>query len=59
MVTSIQMAVFWIVALCNMVGIERLFSLMMEALSSSEISVNICQSTQYDIPKDRHLKIPH
>jgi hypothetical protein len=41
------MAVFWVVAL--------IMALMMEAASTSEISVNFCQTTCCNIPEDSHL----
>jgi hypothetical protein len=33
--------------------------LMMEAISSSDTSVNIHQTTQCYVPQDSHLRVPH
>jgi hypothetical protein len=61
------MAVFWDVAPCNLVEIDRHFKvayclkhqryhpLMMDAVSSSETSVRIYQITRRNIPEDSHL----
>jgi hypothetical protein len=59
MMMSMQMAVFWSVALCSVVDIDRLITLMMEAVSSSEMLVNIYQATWCNIPEDSHLKTPY
>jgi hypothetical protein len=55
------MTVFWDVAPCNVVQIDRRFrdayclliALMMEAVSTSETSVSFYQTTP--IPEDSHL----
>jgi hypothetical protein len=52
MVMSTKMAVFWDIALCSQVDINLHFReayVMMEAVSSSEMSVNIYQATQQPI----------
>jgi hypothetical protein len=41
-----KMAIFWDVEI----------ALMMEPVSSSEMSVSICQTTWHHIPKDSHLQ---
>jgi hypothetical protein len=46
------MTVFWDVASCSLV----LITLMMEAASTSETSVNFYQTTQHNIPEDGHLR---
>jgi hypothetical protein len=54
-----KMAVFWIVVPCSLVEVFRRFrgliALMMEAANTSEMSVNICQTTQRNNPEDSHL----
>jgi hypothetical protein len=50
------MTVFWDVATCSLVEIDRRFiALMMEAVSSSEMLVSIYQTTRRNIPEDSHL----
>jgi hypothetical protein len=59
------MAVFWVVALCSLEQVYRRFSgafgihypgaLMMEAVSTSETSVNFHQTKCRNIPEDSHL----
>jgi hypothetical protein len=58
------MAVFWIVAPCSLVEVYRRFrgpcclhhqvALMMEAASTSEMSVNFYQTTRRCNPEDSH-----
>jgi hypothetical protein len=65
------MAVFWDVAPCSLVDIDRCFrgayclhyqgvssltTLMMEAVSSSETLLNIYQTTWCNIPEDSHTE---
>jgi hypothetical protein len=54
-----KMAVFWIVAPRSLVEVyqrlPRAIALMMEAASTSEMSVNFYQTTQYYNPEDSHL----
>jgi hypothetical protein len=52
MVVNMKMAVFWFVALCSMVEVERRFrgaccliALVMEAARTSEMLVNFYQTT--------------
>jgi hypothetical protein len=45
--SSIKMTVFWDVAPCNLVA------LIMEAVGTSETSVNFYQTTWHNIPEDR------
>jgi hypothetical protein len=47
------MAVFWDVPPCYLV--KRSIALMMEALSFSETSVNIYQTTRCNYPEDNHI----
>jgi hypothetical protein len=54
------MTVFWDAAPCSLVEIDRslrrtLIALMMEAVSTSETSVNFYKTTQRKIPEDSHL----
>jgi hypothetical protein len=62
MATSVKMAVFWDVAPCSLVEIDRSFrgtycpELMMGALSSSETSMNFYQTVLRNIPEDGHLQ---
>jgi hypothetical protein len=62
-----KMAVFWDVAPCSLVGINRQLllppssgrcsdALMMEAVSTFEMSFNIYQTTRRNIPEDSHLQ---
>jgi hypothetical protein len=50
-----KMAVFWDVARCSVVDIASIIALMMEAVSSSETSVSVYQTTRRKIPEDSHL----
>jgi hypothetical protein len=52
MVASMKMTVFWVVAPYSLVEV---IALMMEAASTSEISVNFYQTTWYNNPEDSHL----
>jgi hypothetical protein len=66
--TSLKMAVFWDVARYCVVNNDRcseeriasiirtMIALLMEAVGSSETSVNIYQTTRYNIPGDSHLR---
>jgi hypothetical protein len=68
MMMSVEMTVFWVVALCSLVDIDQRVRgayclrhhgdgiLMMEAVSCSETSVNIYHSTWCNIPEDSHLR---
>jgi hypothetical protein len=59
------MTVLWDVALCSLVSevitasiisaIKALIALMMEAVITSEMSVNFYQITRRNIPEDSHL----
>jgi hypothetical protein len=53
---SMEMAVFWDVAPCSLVEVYRRFRgvLMMEAVSTSETSVNFNKTTRYNNPEDSH-----
>jgi hypothetical protein len=60
-----KMTVFWVVAPCSLVEIERHFrdapylhhqGLMMNAVSISETSVNFCDITRRILPEDGHLQ---
>jgi hypothetical protein len=46
-----KMAVFWVVAPCSLI------TLMMEAASTSETSVNFYQTTRFYYPEDSHLHV--
>jgi hypothetical protein len=54
-----KITIFWDVALCSLVEDYRRFRgtevLMMEAARTSETSVNLNQTTQRNIPEERHL----
>jgi hypothetical protein len=50
MVVSMEMAVFWVVALCSLVA------LMMEAARTTETLLNFYQTTRRYNPEDSHLK---
>jgi hypothetical protein len=65
------MAVFWVVALCVYIyqcfrdpychhhrGIELLIALMIEAVRTSEMLVNLYQCTWRYNPEDSHLHAP-
>jgi hypothetical protein len=47
--------VFWDVAPCSLVDIDR--RIAVKATSSSETSVNIYQTTRRNIPEDSHLQL--
>jgi hypothetical protein len=62
---SMKMAVFWVVAPCSLVEDYRRFrgvccllliALMMEAVSTSEMSVNFYQTIRRYNPEDSHLR---
>jgi hypothetical protein len=71
MAASTKMAVFWDIAPRSLVEVYRRFRdacclhltkpdliyLMMEAASTSEMSVNFYQTTRRNIPEDSHLYI--
>jgi hypothetical protein len=46
------MAVFWVVAPCSL----TMITLMMEAASTYEMSVNFYQTTRRNNPEDGHLQ---
>jgi hypothetical protein len=51
-----KIIVFWDVAPCSLLEIDRRFiALMMEAVSTSETSVNSYETTGRNIPEDNHL----
>jgi hypothetical protein len=52
---SLKMAVFWVVAPCSLVEVYRLIALMMKAASTSEMSVNIYQTTRHNTSEESHL----
>jgi hypothetical protein len=52
MAASMEMAVFWVVAPCNLVEV---YCLMMKAASTSETSVNFYQITWHNNPEVSHL----
>jgi hypothetical protein len=54
----LKAAVFWDVAPCSLVDIDRRFR-GAEAVSSSETSVNIDETTRRNIPEDNHLHKCH
>jgi hypothetical protein len=57
---SMKVTVFWDVAPCSLVEIDRCFrgiALMMEAVSTSETSVNFYQTTWRNIAEDSHLHL--
>jgi hypothetical protein len=55
-VANIKMAVFWVAAPCSLVGVyRRLITLMMEAASISETSVNCYQITRRNNSEDSHI----
>jgi hypothetical protein len=56
--TGMKKAIFWDVAPCSLVDTDRHFiTLKMEAVSSSETSINIYQTAQCYIPQDGHLEV--
>jgi hypothetical protein len=64
MAANMKMAVFWVVAPCSVVEVYRRFrdscckaiALMMEAVSTSETSVNFYHTTRRNSPEDGHLQ---
>jgi hypothetical protein len=63
MTAIMKMDVFWVVAPCSLVEVYQCFrgactiTLMMEAASTYETSVNFCQTTQRSNPEEIHLQI--
>jgi hypothetical protein len=62
----LKMAVFWVVELCSLVEVNQRFigacCLHLqgkEAASTSETSVNFCQTTRRNNPEDSHLHTRH
>jgi hypothetical protein len=58
LMARMKMAVSWDVAPCGLVDTDQRFRgllMMTDAVSSSETSVNIYQTTRCDIPEDSHL----
>jgi hypothetical protein len=53
--TRLKMAVFWVVATCSLVEVYKAIALMMEAVITSETSVNFYQNTRRNNPEDGHL----
>jgi hypothetical protein len=51
-----KMTVFWDVSPCSLVQIDRLIALMMEAVSTSETSINLYWTTRRNIPEESHLQ---
>jgi hypothetical protein len=52
-----KMTVFWDVAPCSLVEIDRRFrGAMMEAVTTSETSVNFYQTTRHNIPEDSRIQ---
>jgi hypothetical protein len=49
-----KMTVFWDVAPCSLIEFDRCFP--MEALSTSEKSVNFYETTWHNMPEDSHLQ---
>jgi hypothetical protein len=62
-VASMKMAVFWVVAPCNLVEVCRRFrerrALMMEASNTTETSVNLYQTTRRNKPEDSRRHMEH
>jgi hypothetical protein len=66
MVASMKVAIFWIVALFSLVAVCRhvrgtsclhhQIALMMWAASTSEMTVNLYQTTWHSNPEDGHLQ---
>jgi hypothetical protein len=63
-ISSVKMAVFWVIATCSLVEVCRHFKGVCcihhqvdEATSTSETSVNFYQNTRRDNSEDSHLHI--
>jgi hypothetical protein len=55
--STLTMAVFWVVVPCSLVEISEVLAvLMMEAVNTSETSVNCYQITRCYNPEDSHLQ---
>jgi hypothetical protein len=54
----LKITVFWDVAPCSLVETDRLIALMMEAVSTSETSINFYQITRLNNQEDSHLQEP-
>jgi hypothetical protein len=55
-VANMKMTAFWVVAPCSLVEV-LLITLMMEAVSTSETSVNFYQTTWCNNLEDSHLQL--
>jgi hypothetical protein len=55
------MAVFWVVAACGLVEVSEVLaaSMVMEAASASEMSVNFYKTIRHNNPEDSHLHTHH
>jgi hypothetical protein len=52
-----KMAIFWVVAPCSLLEVYRrfrAFALVMEAVNTSETSVNFYKTTRRNNPEDNH-----
>jgi hypothetical protein len=52
---SMNVTVLWDTTPCRLVEIYQLIALIMEAVGTSETSVNLYQTTWRGIPEDSHL----
>jgi hypothetical protein len=53
-----KMAVFWVVVPCSLVETDRRFrAMIMEAVSTSEMSVNFYKTARRNFPEDSHLHV--
>jgi hypothetical protein len=51
------MTVFWDVSSCSLVETDRIIVLIMEAVGTSETSVNFLHTTRCNVPEDSRLHI--
>jgi hypothetical protein len=61
-VSSIKMAVFWVVAACNLLDVSEVIAVsiiraMTEAASTSKTSASFYQATRRNSPEDSHVDI--
>jgi hypothetical protein len=57
MAASMKMTAFWDIEPCSLVEVDRRFiALTMEAVNTSETSVNFYETTRRNIPEGYHLR---
>lgn len=55
MVMNMKMAAFWNSEKCSNTKVDHILQVMMDAVCTSETSVNLYETTQHNISDDSHL----